>query len=151
MYTQVSPFYKNLNRLLREKNRALLKPFFPYIRLYMSALRRIPPQKAKLYRGVKLNLTKDYEEDGTVIWWSVTSATTVLAVLEDDTFLGMTGDRTQFTITVMARNIAPYSAIPKENELIILPGTIFKVVAVMQSLGGECFVWIACTSFVGGV
>jgi hypothetical protein len=116
----------------------------------MSALRRIPPQKAKLYRGVKLNLTKDYEGwHGHLVVRHLchhrVGCVGRCHLSWDD------GDLTQFTITVMARNIAPYSAIPKENELIILPGTIFKVVAVMQSLGGECFVWVACTSFVGGV
>jgi len=137
LYSQPSPFYVNLNRLLREENRTLLQPYFPFIRLFMSALRQIPPQKARLNRGITLNLTKDYKEEETVIWWAVTSATSDISVLEDPTFLGVSGERTQFDLTVFcARNIAPYSALPKESELIILPGTCFKVQLVMQSPGG---------------
>lgn len=48
-YTQESKFYKKLNVLLRSRARAELKPFFPYLKLFMSAMHRLPPEKCTLY------------------------------------------------------------------------------------------------------
>lgn len=48
-YTQESKFYKKLNVLLRSRARAQLKPFFPYLKLFMSAMHRLPPEKCTLY------------------------------------------------------------------------------------------------------
>lgn len=48
-YTQESKFYKKLNVLLRSRARAQLKPFFPYLKLFMLAVHRLPPEKCTLY------------------------------------------------------------------------------------------------------
>lgn len=48
-YTQESKFYKKLNALLRSRAREELKPFFPYMKLFLSAMHRLPPVKCTLY------------------------------------------------------------------------------------------------------
>jgi hypothetical protein len=58
-------------------------------------------------------------------------------VLESEEFLGLVGERTQFDLTVFnARSISRFSQYVKEHELVILPGTPFKVVAIMRAPGG---------------
>jgi hypothetical protein len=56
MYTAPSPFYRILNALLRDKQRAGLKPFAPYLRLFIGALHALPERATHVYRGVKRNL-----------------------------------------------------------------------------------------------
>lgn len=132
LYTMDCNFYKQLNKLLREEDRTALKPFFPYLRLLLLALRRLPKEQRTVYRGVKLNLKEDYTLTDHVIWWSLISTTNNMAVLSEPQFLGEAGQRTIFAIEVKsARNIQKYSAIKKENELLLLPGTPFNVKAVL--------------------
>jgi hypothetical protein len=73
LYTLDSPFYRNLNKLLREKDRKKLKPFFPYLKLFLGGIRRITAETAELHRGVRLdfkeiNKNGDYVVGETVIW-----------------------------------------------------------------------------------
>ena len=37
-YTQESPLYRRLNALLRQRDRAELGPFFPFVKLLLSAV-----------------------------------------------------------------------------------------------------------------
>ena len=79
----------------------------------------------------ELDGAEHYVPGGVVVWWQFSSSTVSRDVLDDDTFLGTSGKRTLFTIKVAtARAIQDFSALPKENELLILPGTPFKVGAV---------------------
>ena len=72
-----------------------------------------------------------------LIWWAFSSATSTAAVLNNDTFLGPVGDRTLFSIKVhRCVNIRKYSAIGKEDERLILPGTAFHVKSHLALGGG---------------
>ena len=138
IYTQDSIFYKELNRLLRLRNRDALKPFFPYLRLFLTSLFRLTPIDATMFCGVKLNLSGKYAEGDAIVWWAFSSATATAGVLNNDEFLGSSGPRTLFSIMVCcAINICKYSAIGAEDERLILPGTPFTVHSRLNpSLGG---------------
>jgi len=60
LYTQESEIYKQLNQRLRDRDRALLKPFFPYLKLLLSGLYKLPLINVPLYRGVKRDLSELY-------------------------------------------------------------------------------------------
>jgi hypothetical protein len=61
---------------------------------------------------------KDYMEGATVVWWSVSSTTSSLGVLQCPEFLGDEGQRMMFTIEARhAVDIRRYSAIPDESEV----------------------------------
>ena len=49
LYTQDTPFYEALNLKLRERARQQLKPLFPYVKLLLSALHRLPSETCTLY------------------------------------------------------------------------------------------------------
>eukprot|EP00729_Bicosta_minor_P024848 gene24848-30236_t len=130
VYTCESPFYKQLNTLLRDEDRTALQPFFPYLRLLLTALRRLPKIERNVYRGVGLDLQDQYPEGETVVWWALSSTTKTMKVLKD--FLGESGKRTIFIVEVKsARDIMKYSWKTTEDELILLPGTVFKVTSVL--------------------
>lgn len=68
-----------------------------------------------------------------MVWWPLSSTTDNIEVLSEPEFLGETGERTIFTIEAKsARKIQNYSAIKKENEVLLLPGTPFKVKSILQ-------------------
>jgi hypothetical protein len=57
IYTQEGPVYRLLNRRCRDANRSNLKVWFPYLRLLLHALFKLPPVKGTVYRGVTFLVT----------------------------------------------------------------------------------------------
>ena len=82
----------------------LLLPYFPYLRLLLTALdavkRASGDDKLMLNRGVKLDLVSTYpdayKEDGLMVWWPFSSCTRKVKVLDNEMFLGTSGNRTLF-------------------------------------------------------
>ena len=70
LYTIESPLYKLLNEHLRKRDRSAFKPFFSYVRLLLTALRKLPRREVTVFRGVKLNLSSKYPEGEVVTWWA---------------------------------------------------------------------------------
>ncbi|CAF3936512.1 unnamed protein product [Adineta steineri] len=126
--------YCALNATLRSKNRSSLKPWFLFLRLFLGALFRLPPiPHLTVFRGVKLDLSKQFEEDETFIWWGFSSCTTSIKVLQSEQFLGMEGTRTMFTIHCnSARDIRKHSYFPSEDEVLLLAGTEFQVKGILN-------------------
>ena len=120
--------YVVLNATLREKDREKLTPWFLYLRLLFDALFRLPAISRIVFRGVKLNLTGHYEMDDTIVWWGFSSCTTRMNVLQSELFLGETRARTMFTIECLnGKDIRKHSYFSKEDEILLLPATHFKV------------------------
>jgi hypothetical protein len=137
MYTQACDFYKSLNVCLRNRDRLHAKPFFPYLRLLLEGLRQLPAQKKSVYRGVKLDLSAKFRQGDLPVWWSVTSTSTTMDVLQSKEFCGQGGPRTVFLVEAKhARNIAAFSAFASEEEWILLPGAQLRVKAVVALGGG---------------
>jgi hypothetical protein len=137
LYTLESPFYKVINTLLREVDRTPLKPFFPFLKLILTGARRLPKETDGICRGVAvafadLDGAAEYVVRKKVVWWPFSSSTQDKdMLLKGGQFLGTTGKRTLFIINpATARNIQDFSAIKKEAERLILPGTPFRVMGV---------------------
>jgi hypothetical protein len=155
IYTQDSWFYKEVNRLLRLRDRAKLKPFFPYLKLILTGLHRLKPIDDTVFRGVRLDLSGKYADGDDIIWWAFSSATATAAVLSTDEFLGSSGPRTLFSIKVhRAVDVRKYSAIGSEDERLILPGTPFTVKPHLKLGGGLTMIQIeedrSCPSMISG-
>ncbi|CAF3901680.1 unnamed protein product, partial [Rotaria sp. Silwood1] len=61
--------FELLNQSLRSENRQNLKPWFPYLKLFCTALCKLPSQKTKVWRGVRdVDLSAKYEK-GTIFAW----------------------------------------------------------------------------------
>ena len=141
-YTHESPFYPVLNRLLREKDRHKLLPFKPFLKSFLSACYCLPLIPKSVKRGVKLNLKDRFDVGEEVTWWSITSATDNIGVLQSETFLGSKGPRTMFDITARSLvNIKELTTM-EEDELVLLPGTILQVVAILDMDSKGDFVMI---------
>jgi uracil DNA glycosylase len=139
LYTCESVFYRQLNATLRDPDRTRITPYFPYLRLFFSALSRLKGHTQSLWRGVALDLRPQYPKGGTVTWWGVSSCTSKLSVAKG--FLGFSGRRMLFEVTpVQAVSIRHYSAFTGEEEYILPPGTQLKVSGVKTTAGGLCTV-----------
>ena len=134
LFTQETPYYAELNRLMRERNRDGLKPFFSLLKLMLAGLHRLPHNGGHtVHRGVKLDLSSKYAEGHEFCWWSFSSATRKISVLKSPQFCGTTGPRTIFSVAVTrAVDISNYSAIPSEDEILLLPGSVFEVSDLLQ-------------------
>jgi uracil DNA glycosylase len=137
LYTCESCFYRQMNATLRDANRARVAPYFPYLRLFFSALSRLTGRRESLWRGVALDLRPQYPRGGTVTWWGVSSCTSKLAVAQG--FLGGRGRRTLFeVIPLQAVSIRSFSAFTGEEEYVLPPGTRLKVTDLKSERGGLC-------------
>jgi hypothetical protein len=124
---------------LGKRDRTKLLPYFPYLKILLTALHKLPPcTDVTVNRGVKLHPLPDgsapppladrYNKGDEPIWWGFGSATSSIDALQDEQFLGMKGSRTIFQLKVRrAVKIKKYSAIQAEDETLILCGTPFIV------------------------
>jgi hypothetical protein len=125
--------YSVLNATLRSINRRKLKPWFLYLRLLLNALFRLPSISRTVYRGVTLDLSKDYVIGETVVWWGFSSCTIAMNTLQSEQFLGKKGTRTMFAIECHSgKDIRKHSIFPTEDEMLLLPATHFKVIGCLD-------------------
>jgi hypothetical protein len=121
--------YSNLNNTLKLIDRTKLRPWFRYLKLFLTALAKLPPApRQTVWRGVRNDYTADYPPGSEATWWAFSSCTTSLSVLESELYLGNTGARTPFSIeTFSGRTIRAHSHFTAEDEILLLPGTFFEV------------------------
>ncbi|CAF2891128.1 unnamed protein product [Rotaria sp. Silwood2] len=117
--------YSMINHTLKMADREALRPYFKYLKLFLTALAKIPcVPPLTVWRGVTKNLSGEFPPGTLVTWWSFSSCTTSLTVLENNMYLGYTGDRTLFSVEVInGRIICPHSHFITEAEILLLPGT----------------------------
>ena len=121
--------YSHLNRTLKLVDRTKLRPWFRYLKLFLTALAKLPPVPHQtIWRGVKKNHSEEYLTSSQMTWWAFSSCTTSLKVLESDLYLGNTGTRTLFSIeAINGRSVRSHSHFQVEDEILLLPGTYFEV------------------------
>ncbi|CAF1470104.1 unnamed protein product [Adineta ricciae] len=143
LYTMQFPrdqsLYLILNRFLRTENRDALTPWFKYLKLFLTALFKLQSVRATVWRGVRgEDLSDQYPTGHEFAWWGITSCTATPDVLEKTSFLGKTGVRTLFSIECLnGKSIKQHSYFSKtEEEIVLLPGTFFKVVGQVNPAEG---------------
>jgi hypothetical protein len=136
-FTQETPLYKEMNNAFRSRDRSLITPYFPYLKLLLSGLSKLTPVSGDVVRGVKKKLSHLYKEGDEGIWWPASSATNTLSVLSNPQFLGKSRERTIFQITCRrAVDISAFSTIEVEDERLILPGFSFVVKSLLDAGNG---------------
>ena len=125
--------YAQLNRTLRSVNRQALKPWFRYLKLFLTALFKLPTVEGVVWRGVQGDLSSQYVKSFEQAWWALSSCTLSLNILESPLYLGKTGTRTLFSIeTYSGRRIRAHSYFKHEEEILLLPGTYFQVISSLS-------------------
>ena len=117
--------YSMLNHTLKKDDRDKLRPYFKYMKLFLTALVKLPcvPQLT-VWRGVTKDVSAQFPPGTKVIWWAFSSCTTSLPVLENNMYLGNTGERTLFSVeAINGRTVRDHSHFVTEDEILLLPGT----------------------------
>lgn len=132
LYSMQWPLFENtlyihLNRALWTNNRQALRPWLPYLKLFLTALYKLPSSRTTVWRGVQCDLREKYRNGQSVIWRGISSCVSARSVIEQ--LLGDSGPRTIFSIEVQnAKSIREYPYVKDEEEIILLPGTYLQVV-----------------------
>ena len=127
LYTQLCCLYPMLNSALRDHaHPENLEAFLPYLKLLLKGLNKLPLIREKVYRGVNVDLHKEYNQlqGRTFRWWAFSSTSQCESISKD--FLGGAGESTLFKIDGIGVDIAAFSAHP-ESEVLLLPGTCLVV------------------------
>jgi hypothetical protein len=107
-----------------------LKPWFRYLKLFLTALLKLSAVEGVVWRGTRGDLSSQYITTNDQAWWALSSCTLSLKILESPMYLGKTGTRTLFSIeTQSGRRIRSHSYFKHEEEILLLPGTFFQVVS----------------------
>ncbi len=140
MYVSEDSVYYHYNSCMRGRNVDDVKLWQDFSFLLCSALEKLPSVKCLVYRGLNVPLTQISHEyvKGNIVWnVSVTSTTTD----RKKTLEQFAGDRSKpGTIgtflkisAILAKNVKPFSMIPKENELLLKPNSHLKIKIVLPS------------------
>lgn len=127
--------FEMLNKSLRAENRGEIKPWFSYLKLFLTALHKLPSERGTVWRGIRdVNLTSKYKNGTKFAWWGVNSCTFQLGVLESEQFLGKKGERTLFSIDcINGKSIIAHSYFKDmEEEVILMPGSYFEVIGKLN-------------------
>ena len=121
--------YDILNLTLRTDDCPNLPSWFKYLKLFLTALMKLPCAPSQtVWRGVRKNISQAFPPGEQVIWWSFSSCTKILTVLQNDLYLGGEGDRTLFSVELFnGRVIRAHSHFTVEDEILMLPGTLLEV------------------------
>jgi hypothetical protein len=123
LYSMPTSFFSRLNDTLRAGNRYALKPWFAFLKLFITALGKLPSTKKVVWRGVYGDVGLVFANDDTNIWWSVNSCSKDLNVIWP--FLDEKG--TLFAIeAIHGKDISGFSAIPEDQEVVLMPGTYVR-------------------------
>ena len=129
LYTQPCCLYPMLNSALRDHTHPEnLEAFLPYLKLLLKGLNKLPLIRKQVYRGVNVDLHEEYNrlQGRTFRWWAF-SSTSQDESIASDFLLGGAGESTLFKIDGIGVDISPFSAFPKESEVLLLPGTCLVV------------------------
>ncbi|CAF4436556.1 unnamed protein product [Rotaria socialis] len=140
LYTTVwEPFdeclYVALNAALRSGQRPLLKPWFLFLKLFLTAFNRLPyTSRCNVYRWTELDLQLQYTKGKPVIWWGFSSCTASIEAFESKRVLGKSGPKTLFAIECFSgKDIRKHSYNPSDDEILLCPGTYFEVVSCIDA------------------
>jgi len=121
-------FYRVLNRALRSEDRPALKPWFPYLKLFDTAVSKLPTVRGSIWRGVPGDIGKDFKKNQELTWWSVTSCSLSVDIIKD--FLASETTSTLFMIeAVHGKDISGYTNYSIEDEVLLCPGIQLRVAA----------------------
>ena len=124
LYSMPIPFFSRLNDTLRAEKRRLLKPWFAFLKLFMTALEKLPSLEITVWRGVADDVGSIFVYNDVQTWWSVNSCSRALNVVQ--IYLGATGP--VFAINaIQGKDVSAYSVFQEEQEVILMPGTLLCV------------------------
>ncbi|CAF4092970.1 unnamed protein product [Adineta steineri] len=120
--------HRVLNQALRSEDRSVVKSWFPYLKLFDTALTKLPTVKKNIWRGVIGDISQYFNKNEELTWWSITSCS--LSMLTIMHFLASETTMTLILIeAVHGKYVTGYTKYPNEDEVLLGPGTQLRVVS----------------------
>jgi hypothetical protein len=120
--------YQILNKMLRSEKRGDLKQWFLYLKLFLTAMHKLPSHQCKVWRGLcNINLTLQYKNGEEFVWWGISTCTLSVDVLKNDQFFVKHRIRTICSIECKNGKQISSHSYSKKEEIILLPGSCFHV------------------------
>ncbi|CAF1022952.1 unnamed protein product [Adineta steineri] len=118
--------YHVLNEALRDANRQNIIIWLSYLKLFDTALDKLPTIKDSVWRGIPLDIGKNFTKDQVLTWWTVNSCSSSVKVIKN--FLGNNKSSTLFLIEIInGKKVSGYTVYQDEDEIILKIGTQFRV------------------------
>ncbi|CAF1256645.1 unnamed protein product, partial [Adineta ricciae] len=131
LYTMNTEFYFKINKALRTNVVENIKPWFLYLKLFHTALNKLPSQKERVWRGIVGNFRSQYTKGTRFVWTGVSSTSSDIGMIEH--FLPNNKHTTIFSINCLyGKSVTKHSAIPDEQEIILMPGTKLIVNGILK-------------------
>jgi hypothetical protein len=120
LYSMPISFFSCLNEALRAEDRHALKPWLAFLKLFITALEKLPSIKKTVWRGVSGDVGSVFDDGYVHTWWSINSCSADLSVVKQ--YIHNTG--TLFDIDAShGKDISEYSIFHTEKEIVLMPGT----------------------------
>ena len=133
LYTMNRPFYPALNQALRAENPQALGPWLTYLKLLITALRKLPSCSITMWRDVASDIGSDFNQNIIHTWGSINSCSSKINVAA--CFAGQKG--TLFCVNAIhGKDITMYSEFQRENEIVLMPGNRLQVQSKSFELNG---------------
>ncbi len=133
--------YYILNATLRTEERRRLIPWFPYLKLILTALYKLPSFEGTVWRSVKVDLRSQYRKGEIYTWWAFSTATSDIEVLESEQHLDQHGQRTMFSIQCKhGKNVTEHSSVRDVKEVLLMPCFQFEVLSNTNLGNGLCMI-----------
>jgi len=126
LYTREWPdkplsLYYILNDNLCKEDRDRVKPFYPFLKLFLTGLSQLPKHVGTVWHGVNMTDHSNYKKGNDVSWWAFTSCT--IDRNQIDLFLKQqSSPRVLFKINCsIGVDISCFSNYPDEAEVLLPP------------------------------
>jgi hypothetical protein len=122
--------YIALNIALRSMHRRTLEPWSLYLKLFITAVLRLPFSELTVYRENSSDLSDQYKPNEKFTWWDFSLCATSIDQFQSSRPSSTRRTRTMFTIeSHTIKDIRKHTYLPTDGSVLILPGTQFQVLA----------------------
>jgi len=133
-------FYYVVNEVFRTREFAQLMALRPFVYHFRAAWQKLPPVQGTFYRGVERSsaevIGKEYKQGRHIHWAAITSLSGTEAVARRFALKCGDGGVLLVVQVVDGRDIAAFSAIPPEDEVLLAPDTKLVVTEPLSAGSG---------------
>jgi hypothetical protein len=113
-----------LNQALTSEDYRLIRPWFGFLKLFNTALGKLPSVKDTIWRAVHIDIVKYFQQNEQITWWNVSSCSfspvTIRRLLDSHSIL--------CSIEVLnGKSIRSFAYDITEDEVLLPPGTRLRV------------------------
>ena len=131
--TLQTSFHYILNTALRSDDRRELSPWFPYLRLFLFSLSKLPSSTDRtFFCGATADVADGYPPGKVFVWWDFISCTSSMKYLERS--FDRDGTKTIFIVECESvKDISEHSFYDAHDEYLLYPARQFRVLSSFDS------------------